>query len=499
MEKVINNQYGFRKSSATGGTVSKDHHYNEKFVQTDVVLTLKAKMLAVAIFLYFFIERGTIGLLPPSSYIIYRSMRVSDFIQYALIIYSLFCIKEYISIFRSKSFLIVKLILAYIILEFIISAISYQFNVVEYFFRLKGVWSSFLVFPYILLYKRNGLGFLFKLIFPVAVVSSLLYIMTALTGVAFLPDVSIITQKLPGDLEVYRVYGGTFFGEYFLTGFIYIWITKKFRFYQLFFVVLFMIPHILAFGRSAWIGFIFTIFLMIYLNYMKKKSLKTLFRQAAILAVFCGALIFSFLKFIPNSDYYIEALSARILQGQEDVEFDEGTYGERGIQNNALVKLWLSNNPVIGIGMHPMWVYKPETQQEKLYYSAFSDVAWASVLAAYGIIGFILAISFQIYYLIKSFKILRKSTVINIHTFLLTMLFCQLLFDSFLGYSHLLVSVGLWGLGATLSFGVANFAFCEENLKLETDIEKIRNDHPKTYGMYGRYYNSAYKIYKLKD
>ncbi len=330
MEKVITNQYGFRKSSAKAGTVNKELLYNEKFIQTDVVLSLKAKMLAVAIFLYFFIENGTIGLFPPSSYIIYRTIRISDFILYALVIYSFFCIKEYISLFRSRSFLIIKLLLSYIIFQFVISAISYKFNVVEYFFRLKGVWSSFLVFPYLLLFQRNGIGFLFRLIFPVAVVSSILYILTALTGTAFLPDVMIITQILPGDLEVYRVYGGTFFGESFLMGFIYLWITKRFKLYQLFFVVLFMLPHILAFGRGAWVRFVFSILLLFFLNSIKHKNFKTLFRQAAILAVLCGALTFSFIKFIPDSDYYLDALSARILQGQEDVEYNEGTYGERG-------------------------------------------------------------------------------------------------------------------------------------------------------------------------
>jgi hypothetical protein len=499
MEKVIANQYGFRKSSAKASTATKELVYNEKFVQTDVVLSLKAKMLAIALFLYFFIERGTLGLLPPSSYFIYRSIRISDFIQYALIIYSFFCIKEYITLFRSKSFLIVKLILLYIVLEFIISAISYQFNVIEYFFRLKGVWSSFLVFPYILLYKRNGFGFLFKLIFPAAVISSILYIMTALTGTAFLPDVEIITQKLPGDLEVYRVYGGTFFGEFFLFGFIYLWITKRFKLYQLFFVVLFMMPHILAFGRGAWLRLAFTIFLFVLLNSIKKKNFKTLFRQALILSLLCGAIIFSFIKFIPDSDYYIEALSARIFQGEEDIKYNEGTYAERGIQNNALVKLWLNSNPFIGIGMHPMWVYRPETQEERLLYGAFSDVAWASVLAAYGIIGFILAISFQIYYLIKGFKILRKSTTINIYTFLLTTFLAQLIFDVFLGYSHTLVSVGLWGLGSTLSFGVANFVFLYESTKSDSVTENLHREPVKTHRLYGRYYNSSYRVYKLKD
>src|SRR5207253_2042387 len=122
----------------------------------------------------------------------------------------------------------------------------------EYAFRLKGLWSSFLVFPFLLLYKRNGLGFFIKILFPVAIISNVLYILTALTGIAFLPDITIISQRLPGEIVVYRVYGGTFFGEMFFLGFVYMWITRKFRFWQLFLVLLFLLPHILAFGRAAW-------------------------------------------------------------------------------------------------------------------------------------------------------------------------------------------------------------------------------------------------------
>ncbi len=173
---------------------------------------------------------------------------------------------------------------------------------------------------------------------------------------------------------------------------------------------------------------------------------------------------------------------------------------KEGIQNNSLVKLWLnSSNPIFGIGMHPMWVYRPETQQEKIYYGAFSDVVWPSVLAAYGVMGFILAISFQIYYLIKSFKIIKKSPSANINMFLLILFFAQLLFDTFLGYSHTLFSTGLWGLGAVLSFGIANFVFINENLKAQSENENLSQIPRKTYGQYGRYYNSSYKVYKLRD
>ena len=40
--------------------------------------------------------------------------------------------------------------------------------------------------------------------------------------------------------------------------------------------------------------------------------------------------------------------------------------------------------------MHPLWVIKPETVEEYSYTWGFSDVGWASVLAAYGLVGFIL-------------------------------------------------------------------------------------------------------------
>jgi hypothetical protein len=45
--------------------------------------------------------------------------------------------------------------------------------------------------------------------------------MSAVTGIAFLPDIGIAEQNLPGGLKVFRVYGGTFYGELFFLGFIY--------------------------------------------------------------------------------------------------------------------------------------------------------------------------------------------------------------------------------------------------------------------------------------
>jgi hypothetical protein len=223
------------------------------------------------------------------------------------------------------------------------------------------------------------------------------------------------------------------------------------------------------------------------------------FRQAAIVILLLGALVFSFIKFIPESDFYIEALGARFLQGKEDVRYNEGTYGERGIQNNVLVKLWLNNNPIIGVGMHPMWVYRPESLEEARYYAAFSDVYWPSVLAAYGAIGLLLAVIFQFYYLRKSYKLIMKSNKTDVYIFLLTFLFSKLLFDTTFGFWNIFTSVGLMGLGAILSFGIANFVYCYEYQGPDNDERKEQPEINKSYGIYGRYYNSSYRMYKLKD
>ncbi len=155
-------------------------------------------MLAWAFFLIFFIENGTLGLVPQQFYFVYRNVRISDIILYGIIIYSLINIKEYEQLFKSKALILVKLMLIYLLLEFIISTIYYSQNPIEYFFRLKYLWFSFLIFPFLLLLKRNGLNYLVKLVIPVAIVSNILYILTALSGKPFLPGVDIVTQTLPG-------------------------------------------------------------------------------------------------------------------------------------------------------------------------------------------------------------------------------------------------------------------------------------------------------------
>src|SRR5260221_587082 len=192
------------------------------------VLPLNAKMLAWGIFLVYFIENGTLGLIPKNVYSLYRNIRISDFLIYALTIYSFFCTKEFTKMYSSKAAIILKLMLLYLLAEFFVSCTLYDYNVIEYFFRLKGIWTSFMVFPFMLLIERRAFTYLIKLVLPVAIVSNVLYILSSVTGVAFLPGIGIEKQLLPGGLQVFRVYGGTFYGEWFFLGILYTWITTKF-------------------------------------------------------------------------------------------------------------------------------------------------------------------------------------------------------------------------------------------------------------------------------
>ena len=408
-------------------------------------LSLSTKLLAWGLFLIFFIENGTLGLIPKQYYFVYRNVRISDLLLYSLVIYSFYSINDFKELFSSSLIIIPKIILIYFGIQYIVSAILYEYNPLELFFRLKGLWLSLLLFPFLLLLKKRGLGYLIKLILPVAIVSNILYILSSLTGTAFLPDIGISEQHLPGGLKVYRVFGGTFYGELFFLGFIYIWLTKKFRFYQLILVVVFIMPHILAFGRSAWSYFAMTIFFMLIWNAMKKKDLRTALRQVFLISVLGITLIYSFNQFIPQSDYMFEAIEARVDQGQEDWKFKEGTLGSRIANAAALVTLWSNNNIFFGIGMHPMWVIKPLTAEESIYAWGFSDVVWASVLAAYGLIGFTLAVIFQLYYLIKSFVMAKNTAYSDILIFFVILLFSKLFFDSVLNYSYKGITSGLYG------------------------------------------------------
>lgn len=468
MQKTLLNSFRFKRNGQTNGIshtkkLYYETSYSENFIKEELVTNLRARFLAIAIFLYYFIEHGTLGLLPQKAYMIYRNIRISDLILYGLVVYSFFNIREFKELYKSKSFLIAKIILAYFLFEFFVSWLRYGFNPIEYFFRLKGLWSSFLIFPYMLLIKRGGLNFFIKIVFPIAVISNLLYVLSALTGIPFLPDVSIYKQRLPGDIEVFRVFGGTFFGELFYLGFVYYWITQRFRLWQLFLVILFIIPHILAFGRTAWVGFAFTIVLMIVFNTLKKKNFKVLFRQAAIM-IFMGIILtVSFIKFIPESDFYIDALEARIFQGQDDLKYDEGTYGTRVItQNASLINLWMNSDLFLGIGMHPMWVVKPESREEQLYYSAFCDVVWPSVLAAYGIIGVLLCLILQVYYIYLCIKVLKRAPKENLYTLLVMLLLAKLIFDTVFTYSFVLFSTGLWGFFLTMNVYVPVLVYTYE-------------------------------------
>jgi len=472
LQKVIANNFKIRRPGGESYPGVKRYKYGEKFFTDELVVNLKARLLGIAIFLYFFIENGTLGLLPEKYYFVYRSVRISDLILYGTVFYSFLYYKEYKILIKSRSFFLVKIFLLFFLFEYFISYIKYGFNPIETFFRLKGLWSSFLVFPFLLLLQRNGLGFLIKLMFPVAIISNILYILSAVTGIPFLAGIAIVKQRLSGDIEVFRVFGGTFFGELFYLGFVYFWITKKFRLWQLSLLVLFIIPHILAFGRTAWVGFAFTILVMIILNSLRKRRIRIMIRQVVLMIILAGGIIFSFIQFIPESDFYIDALKARLLQGQDDVNYSEGTYGTRVlIQNNTLLRLWYENDIMLGIGMHPMWVIKPESHEEEIYYGAFSDVGWPAVLAAYGIIGLGLAVVLQIYLAITSFKIIKKIPDGTIYGFFVTSFFAKLLFDTLITFSYVFVSTNLWGF-FNINYYLAIFIYSYEMMKRDSTDSK---------------------------
>jgi hypothetical protein len=413
-----------------------------------VVIKPNAKLLAITFFLYFFIESSTLGLIPKQFYFVYRNIRISDLLLYAMTIYSFYNIKEYRELFASNMLIIPKLFLTYLFVQFIVSSILYAYNPLELFFRLKNIWSSFLIFPMLLLLKRKGFGYLVRLILPVAIVSNVLYILSAVTGVAFLPDVDIAQQNLPGGLKVYRVFGGTFYGELFFLGFVYIWITKKFSFYQAMLAMLFITPHILAFGRNAWFYFTFSVVVMLIWNAMRKRDFRTAFRQFAIVTVFAGLLFVVFSRFIPESDVMFEAIEARVQQGESDLKYNEGTYASRMANLTALLQLWQSGNVLFGIGMHPMWIIKPLTVEENIYAWGLSDIGWAGVLTAYGLVGFLLALIFQIYYFVKSYGICKNTRYTDILVFFALVLLIRLFFDSVISYSYKGLSTSIFGFGA---------------------------------------------------
>lgn len=440
-----------------------------KILEESNYLPANAKLLAWGIFLIFFIENGTLGLVPKQFYFVYRNMRVSDFLLYGLTLYSLFNVKEFSQLYHSRVIIIPKILLVYFLIQYIVSGFIYDYNFIELFFRLKGIWMCFLIFPFLLLIQRRALGYLIKIILPVAIVSNILYILSALTGRAFLPDIGISEQNLSGGLKVFRVYGGTFYGELFFLGFIYQWMTKRIRAYQIILVILFVVPHILAFGRSAWIYFSVTIVMMFVWYSIKKKELQVALRQIFIAIVLVGGIFYAFTQFIPSSDYFFEAMGERVSQGKDDYKYSEGTYGTRIANIEALLTLWSNSNIFFGIGMHPLWVIRPETQEEVIYIWGFSDVGWASVLTAYGLVGFILAIIFQIYNFIVCLKVLKRSVYSDLLIFFTFLFLAKLFFDSVINSSYGGFTVGLWGFFST-TFYLAALAYKYEHIDVKYDL-----------------------------
>jgi hypothetical protein len=185
-------------------------------------------------------------------------------------------------------------------------------------------------------------------------------------------------------------------------------------------------------------------------------------RQVVMIVVTISAFVFFFNQFIPKSDELTEAIETRIQQGQSDIKYEEGTYGTRMANIKVLLDLWAAN-PIFGIGMHPFWVIIPVTVEESLYAWGLSDIRWTSVLAVYGIVGFLLAIIFQLYYMVTSFRLLKKTKVVNINYFFLLIFLITLIRDSLLNYSYILTTVNLYGIGSTVAFYIANLTYVNEN------------------------------------
>ena len=422
-------------------------------------LPLQVKFLAWSIFLIYFIESGTLGLVPRSYYFVYRSIRVSDFIMYFLIAYSLFNIKSYAEMYRSNILIVLKALTLYLTFQFIVSVILYEQNFLEYFFRLEIFWESFMIFPFLFLIYKKGLPYLIRLMLPVSVVSNILYITSYILGIALMPEINIVKQDIPGGFQLNRIFGGTFYGEIFFLGFIFQWMTDKVRLYQLVLALIFITPHILALGRSAWVYLLFSVIVVFVYNFLKQKSFKTLVKPIIILSFFTVILVYVFATYFPQSDYLSEAIGARVEQGQENIENKTGTFGTRLESNSKLIELWLKSNFFFGIGMHPMIVIIPETYEEARYVWGFSDVRWSSLLAAYGLIGFLFAVLFQIYYGYKSIKVLMKSRSHSIYAFLTLFLLIGMLFDTLINYSYNLVSVRLWGITGLFGLYIAAMVY----------------------------------------
>lgn len=442
--RTANNYRSALRNNFTGKTFGE-------VLEEKNILPRDVKLLAWSIFLVYFIENGTLGLLPRSYYFVYRNIRVSDVIIYGLIVYSLFNFKQWAEMYRSPVLLVVKSLLLYLVFQFIVSVILYEQNFLEYFFRLKDFWTSFMIFPFLFLIYKKGLPYLIKLMLPTSIISNILYIASYILGVALLPEISIVQTDVPGGYQVNRIFGGTFFGEYFFLGFVFQWITDKVRPYQVVLALIFITPHILALGRSAWVTLLFAIIVMFIYNFLKQRTIKDFAKPLMILIFFSAVLVYVFVEYFPQSDYLSDAIGARVEQGQENFENQTGTFGTRLESNARLIELWSKSNIFFGIGMHPMIVTTPVTVEEANYSWGFSDVRWTSMLAAYGLVGFLLAVIFQIYYVYKTIRILMKSKKNSIYTFLALTLLFTMLFDTLINFSYNLVTVRIWGLVSLIS------------------------------------------------
>jgi len=112
-----------------------------------------------------------------------------------------------------------------------------------------------------------------------------------------------------------------------------------------------------------------------------------------------------------------------------------------------------------------MWVIGPDSKEEIIYYGAFCDVSWPGTLAAYGIIGFILACIIQFYFAFISFKIIKNTKEVSLYTLMLTFMFAKLLFDSTVGFSYIFLTTGLWGLFNMLNVYIPITVYAYEEAK----------------------------------
>jgi hypothetical protein len=113
--------------------------------------------------------------------------------------------------------------------------------------------------------------------------------------------------------------------------------------------------------------------------------------------------------------------------------------------------------------MHPLWVVKAETVEENIYAWGFSDVGWAGVLAAYGLIGFLLCLYFQTSFMYFGLKILKRTKQYDLYTFFVLIFFSKLFFDCVINYSYAFFTSGLWGFGTSVFF-IAALAYKYEHL-----------------------------------